>query len=223
MWVGWMLTFDRWKSLHRSSGIGTIARYRRFDRRKALPMYFTRTVCLQCHQMLLGWITFVAIESIQRKELMQPHHFGIACCFGQNRSSGNFGNQAIAIDNRARRAVQLRNLVAIDQRQIRKKRQLRDCSLHGEQTCLQNIEPVYFLYRCRCNRPCNGIAFDGNRERIPLFLAQLLRIGKPVNGMRGIQNNACGINRPCQRASSCLVDSATNQLIDAGNNRNETG
>ena len=86
---------------------------------EAFSVGCTGSILFQCHQMGTGRIAFVTIEPIARKKLMQSHHLGVTCCFGQDGGGGNRIDQIIAVNYGAHMTSQLRTLVTINQSKMR--------------------------------------------------------------------------------------------------------
>src|SRR5690606_16728298 len=111
--------------------------------------------------MLLGRIASVCFPAVVRKFLADLPHKGVTVSFGQYRGSSNRIKKPIATYNALVRHIPISiKTVAIDQQKLRPYCTIVQCSVHGQERSVQNIDLIDFLIAHLRHSPANSFSLN---------------------------------------------------------------
>ena len=132
-------------------------------------MDFARAVQFEQSEMLGRRVALVAVETVLREAFVHAAHFRVSRGFGEDRCGRDDRMKAIALDNGAGAAWQLRAAVAVDPGFVRRDAKRLHRALHREHGGLQYVEAIDFLDR--------GVSDRHKGYPTPQHLALLERYG----------------------------------------------
>lgn len=99
----------------------------------------------ECLAVEQGRVPFVFVPSVLGKLIMQLHHIVVAEGFGKYRCGGNGSQEVISLDNAVVRDVFVRyKAVSVNQQEVGHGGKLLNGSVHGKESCPEDVEPVDF-------------------------------------------------------------------------------
>src|SRR5207302_10161452 len=130
------------------------------DRLEAASVDLAGTQTGQRREMFRRRITLVAVEAVLRVAQVKRAHFGVARGLGEDRGGRDDGMQRIAVDDGPCPAADRGTMLAVDPDFLRGDGEHLDRAAHGEQRCLENIEPVDLLDARLRDGPGDGALLD---------------------------------------------------------------
>ena len=113
------------------------------------------------------------LEAVLRILLRVLLHQAVTGDLRKDRRRCDAGGQAVALDDGAYRKAEVRRAVAIDQRQLRGRIELRNGLRHRAEGRLQNVDLVDRFFVHQRNAIAHGGGGDDIEQLPPLFVGQL--------------------------------------------------
>ena len=161
-------------------------------------------------------VTGVTIPRIVGVFFVQRGHIIVAIGLGQHRSGGDRQVFRIALhDGGVRYFEHLAHIgfetVAVDNNTFGTKLQTVECAVHGQDSGVQDVDPVNFFRINHTDRPRQSILLDDRAQRAPPGIGQLFRIVEQFVVIVRRKNDCCGIDRTGQTTATGFVATGLEQ------------
>ena len=174
--------------------------------------------------MLFGGIALVAFPVIKGVEAGLFHHVIIAIGLGQDGGSGNTLVFSVALDDASVGQLlagigQFRTndigieVVPIDNQGLGAHFQLVKCTVHGQETSVENVDFVNLLGRSNAHGPRQGIMFNLFAQGVTLLGRKLFAVVQGQIVVVGRQNDRRSIDTSGQTTAAGFVATGLNKAV----------
>jgi len=182
-------------------------------------MRWTGPVLRQCRKVIPRRITLVMGETINGVRKVELVEHRIASRFGEDRRRRNHGDVAIAFDDGARNAAEVRAAVAVDPRFSRGHRQRLNGAAHRQQRRLQDIERIDLRDLGCSDSPRQRMHSYVDREARARSRGQQLRVTQAIDRASRIEDHRGGDNRTGKGSAARFVDAGDEIRLQSDQHR----
>ena len=147
-------------------------------------------------------------KMILRVLLGQVQHHTVSRHLRKDGGRRDIRTAGVALDDAAARRLDTRIAVAVDQRQLRLRPQLRDRAVHGEEGRVEDVPLLDLFHRGEGDPEAEGLRRDDVEQLLPLFLRELFGVVEPGDLQTHGQDHRRRADRSGKRPSPGLVHTA---------------
>src|SRR5213594_1941488 len=156
--------------------------------------------------MFCRGIALVGQKIVLRVSPVILPHEAIPTDLSQDGGGCDGATQPIPFDDGPLRETDTRKSDRVNEQKIRWRNKRLDRPIHGEASCLQNIQGIDFLFARASDPKPDGSPYDLLIEPFPLGLSHLLAVIQPGQPEPAWQDHSSRNHRACERPTPDLVE-----------------